>query len=133
MLVHDSDEQHLVQVKACHPDHNMQPVFTIQVMLHLDAKVVGILQIPHICILSVFSIASLHLSIACMQVKHAGGAFAQLVEQVATPLPSVVKGCNFTRIIMLRLQLKHQGLVPYAICHWCFVHCRMVSRCGLRS
>ncbi|KAL0020687.1 hypothetical protein WJX77_000534 [Trebouxia sp. C0004] len=30
VLVHDRDEQHLVQVKACHPDHDMQPVFTIQ-------------------------------------------------------------------------------------------------------
>ncbi|KAA6417106.1 MAG: hypothetical protein FRX49_03402 [Trebouxia sp. A1-2] len=30
VLVRDRDQQHLVQVKACHPDHNMQPVFTIQ-------------------------------------------------------------------------------------------------------
>lgn len=82
VLVHDSDEQHLVQVKACHPDHHMQPVFTIQVMLHLDAKVVGVLQIPHICILSVLSIASQHLSIACMQVKHAGGAFARKLSKL---------------------------------------------------
>lgn len=49
VLVRDRDQQHLVQVKACHPDHNMQPVFTIQVMQHLHAKVV--LQISQICIL----------------------------------------------------------------------------------
>ena len=35
VLMCDRDEQHLVQVKACHPDHNMQPVFTIQVIQHL--------------------------------------------------------------------------------------------------
>jgi len=49
VLVCDRDEQHLVQVKACHPDHNMQPVFTIQVTQHLHAKVA--LQIFQICIL----------------------------------------------------------------------------------
>ena len=45
VLVCDRDEQHLVQVKACHPDHNMQPVLTIQVIQHLHAKVVGGLRI----------------------------------------------------------------------------------------
>ena len=74
VLVCDRDEQHLVQVKACHPDHNMQPVLTIQVIQHLHAKVMGGLRIFQICIL-VCVVASLHLSIACMQVKHAGGAF----------------------------------------------------------
>jgi len=40
VLVHDRDQQHLVQVKACHPDHNMQPVFTIQVIQNRHANVV---------------------------------------------------------------------------------------------